>query len=62
MMAFEKKLDEFKPDLIYVHSPDFGALAAVRYAMTRNIPIITTHHTDFGRYLSYYHLSALQKL
>ena len=61
MMAFEKKLDEFNPDLIYVHSPDFGALAAVKYARTRNIPVIATHHTDFGRYLSYYHLSAFLK-
>jgi glycosyltransferase involved in cell wall biosynthesis len=58
MKSFEKELDEFKPDIIHINSPDIGALAVLKYARTRKIPIVATHHTDFGRYLSYYHLAA----
>lgn len=55
---FAKNLDQFKPDVIHVNSPDLGALAVLKYAKSRGIPVIATHHTDFKRYLSYYHLSA----
>lgn len=59
MRKFEKELDEFKPDIIHINSPDFGALAVLKYARARNVKIVATHHTDFGRYLSYYHLGIL---
>lgn len=55
---FAKDLDEFKPDIIHINSPDPGALAVLKYAKSRGIPVVATHHTDFRRYLSYYHLSA----
>src|SRR4030042_3350565 len=58
--GFSKKLDEFKPDIIHLHSPDTIAWSALKYAKKRKIPIVATYHTDFGRYLSYYHLSFLQ--
>ena len=58
--GFEKRLDEFKPDLIHLHSPDTIAWAALKYAKRRNIPIMATYHTDFARYLSYYHISFLK--
>jgi len=58
--GFEKKLDEFQPDIIHIHSPDTIAWAALKYAKKRHIPIIATYHTDFGRYLAYYHLSFLR--
>ncbi len=57
MKGFEKKLDEFQPDIIHLHSPDTIAWAALKYAKRRNIPIVATYHTDFARYLSYYHIS-----
>ncbi len=59
MKGFYKDLDAFKPDLIHIHSPDTGAWEALAYARKRGIPIMATHHTDFVRYLKYYHLSAL---
>jgi len=61
MAGFEKKLDKFKPDIIHVHSPDTIAWAALKYAKKRHIPIIATHHTEFGKYLAYYHLAFLKK-
>jgi phosphatidylinositol alpha 1,6-mannosyltransferase len=57
---FSKKLDEFKPDLIHLHSPDTIAWAALKYAKKRKIPIMATHHTNFYRYLAYYHLRFLK--
>jgi glycosyltransferase involved in cell wall biosynthesis len=56
MRGFEKELDDFRPDIIHVHSPDTSAWAAIAYAKKTGIPVITTHHTDFARYLSYYHI------
>jgi len=60
--GFKKALDEFKPDIIHVHSPDTIAWAALKYAKKHKIPIVATYHTNFCRYLSYYHLSFLQPL
>lgn len=58
--GFKKRLDEFRPDIIHIHSPDTIAWAALKYAKKRQIPIVATYHTDFGRYLAYYHLSFLR--
>ncbi len=57
---FYGDLDAFLPDIVYVHSPDTVAWAALRYARARHIPVFATHHTDFIRYLKYYHLSVLK--
>jgi phosphatidylinositol alpha 1,6-mannosyltransferase len=58
--GFEKKLDEFKPDILHIHSPGTIAWAALKYAKNNKIPIVATYHTDFCRYLPYYHLSFLK--
>ena len=57
MHGFKVRLDEFKPDIIHLHSPDTIAWAALKYARRNNIPIMATHHTAFDRYLPYYHLN-----
>ncbi len=62
MRGFEQQLRAFQPDIIHVHSPDTSAWAAVRYAKKYAIPIIATHHTDFSRDLSYYHVEFLRPL
>ncbi|MCX6737904.1 MAG: glycosyltransferase [Candidatus Parcubacteria bacterium] len=62
MRGFSKRLDEFKPDIIHLHSPDTIAWSALKYSKKHHIPIIATHHTDFCKYLAYYHLSILKPL
>ena len=62
MRGFEEKLKDFKPDIIHVHSPDPASWAAVRYARKYKIPVVATHHTNFFRYLPYYHASSLSPL
>ncbi len=57
----EKKLDAYDADVIHLHSPGpFFAHAIITYARKKSIPIVVTHHTDFIRYLRYYHISALK--
>jgi len=60
--GFEKILDEFKPDIIHIHSPDPVAWAALKYSKKNKTPVVATYHTNFCRYLPYYHLSALSPL
>ncbi|MEK7083275.1 MAG: glycosyltransferase family 1 protein, partial [Patescibacteria group bacterium] len=62
MRGFEQHVRAFQPDVIHVHSPDTSAWAAVKYAKKYAIPIVATHHTDFSRDLSYYHLAFLRPL
>lgn len=62
MRGFKKQLDEFKPDLIHIHSPDALAWAALKYAKKNKVPILATYHTEFGKYLTYYHLNFLKPL
>ena len=59
---FKKQIDQFKPDLIHIHSPETLCWAAIRYAKEKKIPIIATHHTDFTEYLPYYHMSLAEPL
>jgi len=60
MAKFKKQLDEFQPEIIHIHSPDTLAWSALKYAKNRDIPILATHHTNFCKYLSYYHLGFLK--
>ncbi len=43
----KEQLDEFKPDIIHIHSPFGLGKYAIKYARENNIPVIATFHTDF---------------
>ncbi|MEO5646191.1 MAG: glycosyltransferase family 1 protein [Candidatus Paceibacterota bacterium] len=60
--GFEKALLDFKPDILHVHSPETSAWAALRFAKKYKVPIAATYHTNFGRYLNYFHLSSLKPI
>lgn len=60
--GFKKELDNFKPDIIHVHSPETIAWAALKYAKKNKIPIVATYHTHFCLYLDYYSFSFLEPL
>lgn len=60
VVGFENELTEFMPDIIHVHSPDTTAWVALKYAKGHMIPVICTYHTNFSRYLTYYHVSPLE--
>jgi len=58
--TIRRLLDEFQPDVVHVHSPDTMSWAAAREGRRRGARVVATHHTDFIRYLAYYHLPGLE--
>ncbi len=55
----KKQLDELKPDIIHISTPDLVGREFLLYGNRNNIPVVSVYHTDFPSYLSYYQLSAL---
>ena len=55
-------LDPFRPDLVHVATE--GPIGAVgrSYALRRNLPLVTSYHTDFPQYTRYYRIGALTPL
>ena len=56
------KLDEYRPDMIHIVSPTLLGLYGLNYAHSRNIPVVTSYHTHFVSYFSYFGLSGLEKV
>jgi len=54
-------LDAFKPDLIHCITEINTGITGIRYAQTRNLPLITTFTTDFPNYLKYFEFDFLEK-
>lgn len=55
-----QNLDEFKPDILHIHSPCPLGKFAIDYGKKRNIPIFATYHTHFPSYSKYYHLELIE--
>ena len=55
-----RDLDEFKPNVVHVSSPDIVGHRAVTWARRHKIAAVASVHTRFETYLSYYHLEWLQ--
>ncbi len=55
-------LDIFKPELIHLVTPFNIGIGGLRYALRNNIPLVSSYHTHFTRYLSYYNLTFLENL
>jgi glycosyltransferase involved in cell wall biosynthesis len=51
-----KICDNFMPDIIHV-TTEFGlGFRGMRYALSRNIPLVMSFHTDYCKYLKYHNL------
>lgn len=53
--------DHFRPDLVHLVTPLGIGLAGLKYARERNIPVVTSFHTNFDTYLKYYRLGYLEE-
>ncbi|MDR3139529.1 MAG: glycosyltransferase family 1 protein [Treponema sp.] len=55
-----RKIDEicdgFKPDLVHVSTELGIGFRGMRYAVTRNLPLVMSYHTNYGEYLRYFNL------
>lgn len=54
------QISRFKPDIVHVATPDLLGRWVMSYARRKSIPVVTTYHTDFLSYLSYYNIDFLQ--
>jgi phosphatidylinositol alpha 1,6-mannosyltransferase len=57
-----RDLNNFKPNLIHVSSPDIVGRRAVSYAHQHQIPVVASMHTRFETYLRYYKMGFLEPL
>jgi len=58
----KQKLEEFKPDIIHIATPDLLGYKGLKWAMKHEIPVVSSFHTHFTSYLKYYKLSLLEPL
>jgi glycosyltransferase involved in cell wall biosynthesis len=54
-------LIRFRPNLIYISTPDLLGLAALHFARRRNIPAVATFFTHYGTYLRHYGVGFLAR-
>jgi glycosyltransferase involved in cell wall biosynthesis len=55
-----RDLENFKPNVVHVSSPDIVGHRAVTWARRHKIAAVASVHTRFETYLSYYHLEWLE--
>ncbi len=59
---FSRLADKFKPDIVHIVTPLGIGLSGLKYARERNIPVVSSFHTNFDAYLKYYNLDFLEPL
>ncbi len=57
----QQVLSDFRPDVIHIVTELGIGWAGLRAARTMNIPIVMSYHTNFDKYLEFYHLKYLNK-
>lgn len=60
--SVRRKIAQFRPEIIHIATPDLLGRWTMGYGRRHGIPIVSTYHTDFSSYLSYYGLTRLQGL
>lgn len=55
-----KELDNFKPDIIHIITEFSVGLFGLKYAKSRNIPVVSSYETNIPKYLEYYHFKFLE--
>lgn len=58
----KNRLEEFKPDIIHIATPDILGFKALRWAKDHNLPLVSSYHTHFTSYLKYYKLHFAEPL
>ena len=58
----KKRLEEFRPTLVHLATPDLLGFRAMRWAQKNDIQVVASYHTHFTSYLKYYNLEMLEML
>ncbi|MBN2364599.1 MAG: glycosyltransferase family 1 protein [Calditrichaeota bacterium] len=56
------ELDNFRPDLIHVTNPTALGIVGLDYARSKMIPAVSSYHTHFVHYFSYYGFKPIENL
>ncbi|MDB5349550.1 MAG: glycosyltransferase [Planctomycetota bacterium] len=49
-----RAIDEFEPDILHIATEATLGLAALRHALSRKIPVVSSFHTNFDQYTNHY--------
>ena len=55
-----RQVDAFQPDLIHVATEGLLGVALLRHAARRQIPVVSSFHTNFDQYCDHYHLGMIR--
>jgi len=58
----DRLCDNFQPDIIHVTTELGIGFRGMRYALSKNIPLVMSFHTDYCKYLKYHNLEFIQPL
>lgn len=58
--AVRRDLEAFNPNIVHISSPDRVARKAVKWAQSRDLPVLCSVHTRFETYMRYYNLSFME--
>ncbi len=59
--GLEAELNSFRPDMVHVVSPTLLGMYGIQYAKRRSISVVSSYHTHFVSYFSYYGFSRLER-
>lgn len=48
------RLEAFEPDLVHIATPDYAGAQALKWAKSRQTPVVSSFHTHFTAYLKYF--------
>jgi glycosyltransferase involved in cell wall biosynthesis len=54
--------DEFRPDLVHIVTELGIGYKGLKYARSRNLPLVMSYHTDYCKYLRFFHLDFFRPL
>ena len=58
--GISKQLDRFQPDIIHLCAPTLLNIYGLNYAHRKSLPVVTSYHTHFVHYFSYFGLDWLE--
>lgn len=60
--AEKQRLEDFKPDIVHIATPDILGYKALRWALRNDVKVVASYHTHFSSYLKYYKAGFLEPL
>jgi glycosyltransferase involved in cell wall biosynthesis len=57
--AICREVEKFKPDVVHLVTEFSMGLCGLKYASSHNVPKVSSYHTNFPQYLSYYRMNFL---